>query len=54
VEFYAETAIFCVISPCPGGASLHAHREEGSLEPTVHPVQVDVYSTGVDPLGWPY
>lgn len=54
VEFYAELPLFCVLSLCPaGGGSDTSLLDEAYVDPPTYPVRVDVFSTGIEPLGWP-
>ncbi len=54
IEFYAEVPLAVVISLCPDGAGAIPVEEWGQREVPVYPVRVEVYDTGVQPLGWPY
>lgn len=54
VEFYAEVPLLVVNSLCPDGAGTVPLSEWGKREIPVYPIRVEVYDTGVQPLGWPY
>lgn len=57
IEFYAETDLYVSVSICPNSGGSNALREswsETGLSDPVYPIRVDVFDTGVSPLGWPY
>jgi uncharacterized protein YcgI (DUF1989 family) len=54
IEFYAEVPLFCVFSLCPAGGGSDDALLEGYVDPPTHPIRLDLYSSGIDPLAWPY
>jgi uncharacterized protein YcgI (DUF1989 family) len=59
IEFYAEIPLNVVISLCPQGSGADTMSEDGEawipyFDMPVFPIRVEVYDTGVEPLGWPY
>ena len=56
IEFYAEIPLLVAISVCPGGSgdTIESPDDWGSSGVTVYPVGVELYDTGIEPLGWPY
>src|SRR5262249_51450731 len=57
LEFFAEIPLLVAISVCPagGGGAVESPEDWGGDGgvPT-YPMGVEIYTTGVEPLGWPY
>lgn len=54
LEFYAETDLLVALSVCPYGYSATPPEQWIDGAPPTRPIGVEVYDTGIRPLGWPY
>lgn len=52
IEFYAELPLLMSISLCPQGSGDVDIQDWSETETAVYPVNVEIYETGVTPLGW--
>lgn len=54
LEFYAEAPLIVAISICPHGTGSIPIGDWDEGEVAVYPLGIEIYDTGVKPLGWPY
>lgn len=54
LEFYAETDLLLAVSACPYGYSATPPAQWRERPPPARPIGIQVFDTGVEPLGWPY
>ncbi|MGH2974186.1 MAG: DUF1989 domain-containing protein [Solirubrobacterales bacterium] len=53
IEFYAEVPLLVVISLCPYGDGGEMEEDWRTTEIPLHPIDVEVLDTGIEPLPWP-
>jgi uncharacterized protein YcgI (DUF1989 family) len=54
IEFYAEIALLVAISLCPAGSGGVSDGSDGwRTDLPIHPIGLEIYNTGVEPLPWP-
>jgi uncharacterized protein len=54
IEFFAEVDLLLALSACPYGYSAVPPEEWADGAPPARPIGVEVFDTGLPPLGWPY
>lgn len=54
IEFYAEIDLMFALSACPYGFQATPPEEWADGLPDARPIGIEVYDTGIAPLGWPY
>jgi uncharacterized protein len=56
LELYAEIPLLVAVSVCPGGdgGTVESGADWCGARVPLRPIGVEVYDTGVTPLGWPY
>ena len=54
LEFYAEVDLLLAVSACPYGYSATPPEQWKDGRVPARPIGIEVYDTGIAPLGWPY
>jgi uncharacterized protein YcgI (DUF1989 family) len=54
LEFFAETDLLLAVSACPYGYAARPPDQWKDAEIPARPIGIQVFDTGVTPLGWPY
>lgn len=55
LEFYAEIPLLVAVSVCPAGdGGAVGDGNLGGPDVVLSPIGVEIYDSGIEPLGWPY